>query len=204
MLFLHDPITEYSQPARDKPVEKNRPRRVQRTSYKHRVITWLSPDAHQTRLNVEISCTHSQINIYEGKWIKMRAYEGEWIYTSYNFVNHILELLVGIYIRSFPHEKWPHAPDSREQWKSHPVRSSVDLTSQCPYDHAWVANRLYLPHRQATPVCLRLVCLLTPQADFNKYNSCFHIRHVLCINRLIPRSDPQLSPHAAKYLLADW
>ena len=128
MLFLHDPITEYSQPARDKPVEKNRPRWVQRTSYKHRVIMWLSPDAHQTRLNVETSCTHAQINTYEGKWIKMWVYEGEWIYTSYNFVNHILELLVGIYIRSFPHEKWPHAPDSREQWKSRPVRSSVDLT----------------------------------------------------------------------------
>ena len=124
MLLLHDPITEYSQPARDKPVEKNRPRRVQRTSYKHRVITWLSPDAHQTRLNLEISCTHAQINTYGGKWV----YEGEWIYTSYNFVNHILELLVGIYIRSFPHEKWPHAPDSREQWKSRPVRSSVYLT----------------------------------------------------------------------------
>ena len=115
MLFLHDPITEYSQPARDEPVEKNRPRWVQRTSYKHRVY-------------VEISCTHSQINTYEGEWMEMWVYEVEWIYTSYNFVNHILELLVDIYIRSFPHEKWPHAPDSREQWKSRPVRSSVYLT----------------------------------------------------------------------------
>ena len=112
------------------------------------VITWLSPDALQTRLNLEISCTHAQINTYEGKWLKMWVYEGEWIYTSYNFVNHILELLVDIYIRSFPHEKWPHAPDSREQWKSRPVRSSVYLnrvlmiTLESQTDHTSHIDRL--------------------------------------------------------------